>query len=179
MSWTKLNKQINANSLMAIDALSCRDYGVKLDYNFPFHKVKFTCQALAMLAQLNDYDQQMVAKDIEHICAHPNAKNSLKHSRNPLRRLWRTKYPFRNYHYLLEYIQKDNQINIEDILFDEQLNGPKSNFAAERTMLYQVDRQTSATYTKAMEKEELKTLEGAWNRAPTPTHQINTTKVTI
>ena len=42
MSWTKLNKQINANSLMAIDALSCRDYGVKLDYNFPFHKVKFT-----------------------------------------------------------------------------------------------------------------------------------------
>lgn len=74
MSWTKLNKSIDANSLMALDAHSCRDYGVKLAQNFPFQKVKFTCQALAMLAQLNDYDQQMVAKDIEHICAHPNAK---------------------------------------------------------------------------------------------------------
>ena len=99
MSWTKLNKSINAHSLMALDANSCRYYGVKLAQNFPFHKVKFTCQALAMLAQLNDYDQHMVVKDIEQICAHPNAKNSLKHSRNPLRRLWRTQYPFRNYHY--------------------------------------------------------------------------------
>lgn len=95
MYWTKLNKSINAHSLMALGVHTCRDYGVALAQNFPFHKVKFTCQALAMLAQLNDYNQHMVVIDIKQNCAHPNAKNSLKHSRNPLRRLWRTQYPFR------------------------------------------------------------------------------------
>jgi hypothetical protein len=174
MSWTKLNKSITPNSLMALDAHSCRDYGVKLTQNFPFHKVKFTCQALAMLAQLNDYDQQMVIKDIEQICAHPNAKNSLKHSRNPLRRLWRTKYPFRNYHFLLEYSQKDSQINIEEIFFDEQLSGVKSKFSAERTMLYEVKRESLATYNKAQKNTKIEKLKGAWNNTPEPTTQVNT-----
>jgi hypothetical protein len=27
MSWKKLNKKINAKSLMALDAQTCRDYG--------------------------------------------------------------------------------------------------------------------------------------------------------
>lgn len=179
MSWTKLNKNITPHSLMALDALTCRDYGVKLAQNFPFQKVKFTCQALAMLAQLNDYDQHMVVKDIEHICAHPNANNSLKHSRNPLRRLWRTKYPFRNYHYLLEYTQKNNQINIEDILFDKQLQGAKSTFAAERTMLYEVTRKTLATYDKAKDKEGIRELQGAWTNEPQATIQVNTAHAAV
>lgn len=179
MSWTKLNKQINANSLMALDANTCRDYGVKLAHNFPFHKVKFTCQALAMLAQLNDYDQHMVVKDIEQICAHPNANNSLKHSRNPLRRLWRTKYPFRNYHYLIQYDLKDNQINIGDILFDEQLQGAKNTFSAERTMLYEVTRETLATYDKAKDKEGIEELQSAWTNKPQATAQVNTAHAAV
>jgi len=132
-----------------------------------------------MLSQLNDYDQHMVEKDIEQICAHPNSKHSLKHSRNPLRRLWRTKYPFRNYHYLVEFSLKGNQINIEDVLFDRQLSGPKENFSAERTMLYHVDRETSATYDKAKDKDGLEELTGAWNRDPKPTVQINTTHAAV
>lgn len=174
MSWTKLNKNITPHSLMALDANTCRDYGVKLAQNFPFHKVKFTCQALAMLAQLNDYDQHMVVRDIGQICAHPNAKNSLKHSRNPLRRLWRTKYPFRNYHYLIKYDLQVNTINISDILFDKQLQGAKSTFAAERTMLYEVTRKTSATYNKAMDEEGIRELQGAWTNEPQATTQVNT-----
>lgn len=179
MSWTKLNKHITPHSLMALGAHSCRDYGVKLGNDFPFHKVKFTCQALAMMAQLNDFDQQMVEKEIKLICAHPNAKNSLKHSRNPLRRLWRTQYPFRNYHYLVEFSLKDNQINIEDVLFDEQLKGSKVNYSAERTMLYQVDRLTSATYDKAKDKDGIEELQGAWNRTPIPTAKVNTSHAAV
>lgn len=179
MSWTKLNKHISPQSLMVLDAYSCRDYGVKLGNNFPFHKVKFTCQALAMMAQLNDFDQQMVEKEIKLICAHPNAKNSLKHSRNPLRRLWRTQYPFRNYHYLVEFSLKDNQINIEDVLFDRQLSGPKDKLSAERTMLYQVDRLTSATYDKAKDKDGIEELQGAWNRVPIPTAKVNTSHAAV
>lgn len=174
MSWTKLNKKLNANSLMALDAQSCRDYGVKLSQNFPFHKVKFTCQSLAMLAQFNDYDQKMVEKDIQHICTHPNAKNSVKHSQNPFRRLWRTKYPFRTYHFLIVYEVRASIINIDDILFDEQLKGKKSNTSAERTMLYQVERQNNMAYKKAMDDKEMEKLKGAWSNTPEATTQVNT-----
>lgn len=174
MSWSKLNKTINANSVIPLDALSCRDFGVKLPADFPFNKVKFTCQALAMLSQLNDYDIKMVCADIKQICANPNAQNSIKHSRNPLRRLWRTKYPFRNYHFLIEYSLKNGFINVEDILFDKQLYGAKDTFSAERTMLYEVKRLSNHSYNKAMSSEEIRKIEGAWDEDAIPTSQINT-----
>jgi hypothetical protein len=174
MSWSKLNNTINANSVIPLDALSCRDFGVKLPADFPFSKVKFTCQALAMLSQLNDYDIKMVCADIKQICANPNAQNSIKHSRNPLRRLWRTKYPFRNYHFLIEYSLKNGFINLEDILFDKQLLGKKDTFSAERTMLYEVKRRSNHSYNKAMEENDLRKVQGAWDPVPTPTTRVNT-----
>ena len=174
MSWSKLNKTINAHSVIPLDALSCRDFGVNLPVNFPFNKAKFTCQALAMLSQLNDYDLKMVCADIIQICANPNAQNSIKHSRNPLRRLWRTQYPFRNYHFLIRYSLDSNFVSITDILFDKQLEGAKNNFAAERTMLYEVKRRSNDTYDKAMNDEGIKKVQGAWEPIPTPTTQIKT-----
>ena len=174
MSWSKLNKTINAHSVIPLDALNCRDFGVKFPVNFPFTKVKFTCQALAMLSQLNDYDLKMVSADIIQICANPNAQNSIKHSRNPLRRLWRTQYPFRNYHFLIRYSLDSNFVSITDILFDKQLEGAKNNFAAERTMLYEVKRRSNDTYDKAMNDEGIKKVQGAWEPIPTPTTQIKT-----
>ncbi|WP_426356831.1 hypothetical protein ACPUVO_10050 [Pseudocolwellia sp. HL-MZ19] len=179
MSWAKLDTHVNAHSLITVDGHSCKQYGVSLSQTFPFHKVNFTCQALAMLSQLNDFDQQMVEKEIKHICAHPNAKNSIKHSRNPLKRLWRTQYPFRNYHYLVEFSLNDNQIVIDDVLFDRKLVGPKDKFSAERTMLYQVDRLTSATYNKAEDKKGIEKLQGAWRRDPKATTQVNTTHAAV
>ncbi|WP_426370533.1 hypothetical protein [Pseudocolwellia sp. HL-MZ7] len=179
MSWAKLDTHINAHSLITVDSHSCKQYGVSLSQTFPFHKVNFTCQALAMLSQLNDFDQQMVEKEIKHICAHPNAKNSLKHSRNPLKRLWRTQYPFKNYHYLVRYDLDLNTINITDILFDKKLTGPKDKFSAERTMLYEVDRITSATYDKAKDLDGIEELKGAWERAPIPTTQVKTSHAAV
>lgn len=174
MSWSKLNKTINAHSVIPLDALSCRDFGVNLPVNFPFNKVKFTCQALAMLSQLNDYDLKMVSADIIQICANPNVTNSIKHSRNPLRRLWRTKYPFRNYHFLIRYSLESNFISITDVLFDRQLQGAKDIFSAERTMLYEVKRLSNHTYNKAMKREEIEEIQGAWDEDVTPTTRVNT-----
>ncbi|QLE84787.1 hypothetical protein FLM48_06630 [Shewanella sp. Scap07] len=179
MSWQKIDKRIGAHSLMALDAHTCLEYGVKLPANFPFNKVKFTCQALAMLAKLNDFDQQMVIKDIFSVYHHPNAPSSVKHSRNPFRRLWRTKYPFRTYHFLIRYEQASSGINIEDILFDKQLSGPKERFAAERTMLYEVKRTSIATYNKAMDKDGIEEIEGAWGNEPKPTARVNTAHAAV
>jgi hypothetical protein len=74
----------------------------------------------------------------------------------------------------LEYTYKDNQINIEEIFFDRQLSGPKTNFAAERSMLYQVNRKTMATYNKAQDKDKIGEIEGAWDDDPQPTAQVRT-----
>lgn len=138
------------------------------------HLVKLNLLTKHLLSQLNDYDLKMVCADIIKICADPNVNNSIKHSRNPLRRLWRTKYPFRNYHFLIQYMLTDGMINIDDILFDSQLHGAKSNFSAERTMLYEVKRRSSHTYDKAMNDDEIRKVQGAWERIPTPTTQIKT-----
>ncbi len=40
MSWQKLKTNISAHSLMALDAQTCRDYGVKVDRSFPFYRGK-------------------------------------------------------------------------------------------------------------------------------------------
>ena len=71
---------------------------------------------LLMLASLNDYDQQQVMKEIEYVTRYPSTTYSTKHSLNPFRRIYRTRYPFRSYHYLIEYRTAANgQVVIDEI----------------------------------------------------------------
>ncbi|UQN43687.1 hypothetical protein [Agarivorans sp. B2Z047] len=56
-----------------------------------------------MLASLNCYDQQQVMKEIYHITKNPKSASSVKHSRIPFTFLYRSRYPFKNYHYLIKY----------------------------------------------------------------------------
>lgn len=179
MSWNKLNGKIQAHSTIPLDANTCRDYGIILPPTFPFNKVQFTCQALAMLSRLNSYDMDMVVKEILQIYAQPNGQSVTKHSRNPLRRLWRNKYPFRNYHYLIDFELVNGNILIQDIYFDTQLHGPKAPFSAERTMLYEVKRETSAKYDKALDTEGINALLRAWDNDPRPVPNIRTSHAAV
>ena len=174
MSWNKLNNEIKAHSTIPLDFKTCKDYGVALPPSFPFSNVQFTCQALAMLSNLNSYDIDMVVKDILKIHAHPNSPSVTKHSRNPLRRLWRNKYPFRNYHYLIDFELVDGSILIQDIYFDTQLHGSKAPFSAERTMLYEIRRSSNARYDKALKENEVASLEEAWSGNPRPVPNVGT-----
>ncbi|SBS27470.1 hypothetical protein MSP8887_00655 [Marinomonas spartinae] len=174
MSWEKLSGEITADSIIPLDVKTCREYDVTLPSIFPFSRVKFTCQALAMLSRLNSYDMDMVVKDILKIYSNPYAPSVTKHSRNPLRRIWRNKYPFRSYHYLIQFEVVNGLIVIYDIFFDKQLHGAKDNFSAERSMLYEVKRKTSVGYDKALNKDDIRALENAWSRAPEPVSEIKT-----
>ncbi|QUX92664.1 hypothetical protein CYL31_15220 [Marinomonas sp. A3A] len=179
MSWNKLDGKIQANSTIPLDAQTCRDYGVTLPPTFPFNKVQFTCQALAMLSSLNSYDTDMVVKEILQIYAHPNGQSVTKHSRNPLRRLWRNKYPFRNYHYLIDFELVNGNILIQDIYFDTQLYGSKAPFSAERTMLYEVKRKSPAKYDKAKTEDDIRTLTRAWDDNPRPVPNVRTAHAAV
>ncbi|SBS31894.1 hypothetical protein MSP8886_02275 [Marinomonas spartinae] len=174
MTWSKISHSASAQDTITLNSKSVADYNVNLPSGFPFRKVQFTIQALAMLSQLNDFDAMMVAKEIIEISQHPNSPSSIKHSLNPFRRIRRTKYPFRNYHYLIEYLIKGQFLVIHDILFDEQLHGAKDRHSTERTMLYEVPRISSAKYQKAEDEEGLRDIQNAWSRDPKPTTQVNT-----
>lgn len=115
-----------------------------------------------MLASLNDYDQQQVMKEIDYVTRYPSSTYSTKLCLNPFRRIYRTRYPFRSDHYLLEY--KTNgagQVVIDDIYFDRNVLGTKSNIANECTTLCNVSRESIGNYTGPAPSDGIKTLSGA------------------
>ncbi|QUX90115.1 hypothetical protein CYL31_01305 [Marinomonas sp. A3A] len=174
MTWNKIPSTVSAQDTITLNSKSAASYNVNLPSSFPFNKAQFTVQALAMLSQLNDFDAMMVAKEIIEISHHPNSPSSIKHSLNPFRRIRRTKYPFRNYHYFVRYRVDGSNIIIEDIIFDEQLHGAKDRHSTERTMLYEVTRTSSAKYTGAVDDDGIEELKGAWSPNPKPTTQVRT-----
>jgi GTP cyclohydrolase II len=174
MTWNKILGTVSAQDTITLNDKSAASYNVNLPSSFPFNKAQFTVQALAMLSQLNDFDAMMVAKEIIQISEQPNSPSAIRHSLNPFRRIRRTKYPFKNYHYLITYSINDSNITINDIIFDRQLHGAKDRHAVERTMLYEVPRTGTAKYDKAMKREKLDELQTAWSRDPKPTTQVRT-----
>ncbi|MDB2387164.1 hypothetical protein N9W21_07445, partial [Shewanella sp.] len=179
MSWKQIQGKTTPHSTMQLDAQSCTEYGVRLPANFPFSKVLFTTSSLAMLSQLNDYDLQMVAKEIIKISVAPCSPSSIKHSRNPFKRIWRTTHPFRRYHYLITYSLKANHVIMNDILYDEQLFGSKDQHSAERTMLYEVKRIGPARYDGEKSEKELAAIQAAWSKKATPVPQIRTAHAAV
>ena len=139
--------------------------------------ILITHQALSMLRVQCGYDQRMVLKEIKLIMRNPNNPSSLKHSRNFLKRLYRTKTPFRNYHYLIEYITGSGVI-IEEILFDERLSVPSSPFSRERTMMYNVTQDGNSVYDGPKNKEQILELQNEW-QLPKATPYAQTQHITV
>lgn len=174
MSWIHTGKT-QAFNYTGLDKNMAQEHGIRLPAQYLVNKWQLTHQALLMLASLNDYDQQQVMKEIEYVTRYPSTTYSTKHSLNPFRRIYRTRYPFRCYHYLIEYRTAANgQVVIDDILFDQSLQGAKAgNAAAERTMLYQVKRKNPSNYTGPASQGDINSLQDAWDEGK-PVHQVIT-----
>ncbi|TOE88875.1 hypothetical protein CGJ33_24175, partial [Vibrio parahaemolyticus] len=93
------------------------------------------------------------------LSSNPSTPSVVRHKRNPLLRIFRTRYPFKNYHYLLTCILKDGKVIIHDIAFDRQLHG-KSVFkhSHQRTQMYHVKKETgkNGEYNGVQNNEEAK-----------------------
>lgn len=173
MSWIHTGKA-QAFNYTGLDKDMAQEHGIRLPAQYFVNKWQLTHQALLMLASLNDYDQQQVMKEIEYVTRYPSTTYSTKHSLNPFRRIYRTRYPFRCYHYLIEYRTAANgQVVIDEIFFDQTLTGQKSSNAAERTMLYLVGRDTNQRYDSAIDKDTLDALSSA-DIPVTATNQVRT-----
>lgn len=150
MSWIHTGKT-QAFNYTGLDKNLAQEHGIRLPSHYLNNRWQITHQALLMLASLNDYDQQQVMKEIDYITRYPSTTYSTKHSLNPFRRIYRTRYPFRSYHYLIQYqTTAAGLVVIDEILFDKALSGANvTNSCVERTMLYQVSRDASQRYDTA------------------------------
>ncbi|MPW27714.1 hypothetical protein F9L16_01695 [Agarivorans sp. B2Z047] len=144
-------------------------------------------QAVVMLASLNRYDQQQVMKEIYHITKNPKSASSVKHSRNPFTFLYRSRYPFRNYHYLIKYKQStDGEVVIEDILYDYLLHGrnqsQRKGFikpAWQRPMLYHVRNTKYRPYDSAKSEGEIDEFATHWVVDDDASHQVSTAHAAV
>ncbi|MEH8018942.1 hypothetical protein MN202_16995 [Rheinheimera muenzenbergensis] len=173
MSWIHTGKT-QAFNYTGLDKNLAQEHGIRLPAQYLVNKWQLTHQALLMLASLNDYDQQQVMKEIEYVTRYPSTTYSTKHSLNPFRRIYRTRYPFRSYHYLIEYRTAANgQVVIDEIFFDKTLAGEKTNTAAERTMLYHIGRDANQRYDQAKDERGIDAL-GLSVQNIEPTNQVRT-----
>jgi hypothetical protein len=135
---------------------------------------RFTHQALTMLAQLCDFDTRQVLHEIASLASNPNPPESVSDPCNFFRRLWRCKYPFRNYHYVIQFSRtSDSGILIEDVYFDENRTGLDIPKGLQRNLLYHVKSTAEDRYRDVKSKKEAQSLANAWGR-PEPTTSIQT-----
>lgn len=150
---------------------------------FNTKKINISRQALVMLSSLNEYDQKQVIKEIYFVSANPNAKSVVRHKRNPLLRIFRTTYPFKNYHYLITCVLKDGKVVIHDIAFDETLHGANvSVHSKQRTQMYHVQKKFGANgkYDGTQNVNEAEALMAEWDSAGSRfTQNINTLHATV
>ncbi len=157
---------------------------IKLDLSlFSQRKLTLSRQALLMLVSLNEYDQKQVIREMHFVTANPNAQSVVRHKRNPLLRIFRTTYPFKNYHYLLTCMLKEGKVVIHDIAFDEKLHGKEIKVhSRQRTQMYHVRKGNDqhGQYDGTQDKEATKLLMGEWESSKSSqTHHVKTLHVTV
>lgn len=173
MTWKHAGKT-KAFDLCTLDKELSQQHDIKLPTQCTLGKIKLTHQAVVMLASLNHYDQAQVIREMEFVTRNPTHPGSMKHSRNPFWWIYRTKYPFKQYHYLIEYkLNTNHDVVITDILFDKNLTGIQQSASAERTMLYEAQRGNSMSYDQPMTADDIRNLSSAWHQ-PKPVTQVRT-----
>ncbi|EKO3861529.1 hypothetical protein WMQ67_08680 [Vibrio harveyi] len=173
---------VNNRSAVELDQFLSRKITIPTSL-FSAKKINISRQALLMLASLNEYDQKQVVKEMYFVSANPSAKSVVRHKRNPLIRIFRSTYPFKNYHYLITCILKDGMVVIHDIAFDEKLHGRRiSTNSYQRTQMYHVKREQGkdGEYDGSQGNTAATALLSEWrhNRAK-QTHKVNTIHASV
>ena len=173
MTWKHTGKASAFNHI-GLDEATAQSYNLTYDpVDLKSTRILITQQALAMLANLNQFDQQKVIKEITFVCKNPNSCSSVKHSTLPFKRLFRSRDQFKSYHYLIDFkITADNQVVIHDIYFDVSATGPKPRASLERNMLYNVKRQ-GGRFTGAWDSDELQQNKDSWGLSGSGATQVS------
>ena len=137
-------------------------------------RAAFSDQAMAMLASLNDFDRRKVIEEILALIRNPSCGEAKRHWRNPLNRFIKSRYPFGQYHFLINYLVEDDyRILVREIFYDDDLTGMKTPFANERPMMYNVQRLSGMKYERPINVAESGALRLAWEVGD-PTSQVTT-----
>lgn len=147
-------------------------------------------QALDMLRTMPSYDQEQVLKEIQFINKHPNNASSIEHKRFFWWRLFRSRTPFRNYHYLIQYStnqkykgasewKQKSGVVIEQIFFDYGVVGANPKKSLERTLMYHVTQVAEGIqYDGVKTKDEIDLFEEQWDM-PRPVVAARTAHISV
>ncbi len=172
MTWMHAGKT-QGYDYTSLDHNLAREHGINTAH-IKNQNIQVSHQALLMLASLNMYDQQQVLKEMHFVVKNPNSASKNKPNANLLKRIYRTQYPFKNYHYLIEYkINSHNQVVIFDILFDRTLTGAHDKHSHERTMMYDVYQQGNNQYDGPKDQDQLRQIQNEWTLGQ-PVSQVKT-----
>ena len=126
-------------------------------------RVTFSDQAQAMLEVMNSFDIRKVLEEIIGLTYNPSPAGHKRHWRNAWLRFIKSRYPFPNYHYMIEYeVQSDGCIAVMEIFHDRDLYGSKELASEERNMLYNVKRGNGMRYDRPMEQSDIAQLRASW-----------------
>lgn len=169
MTWEILNKiptESNARDIVVLNKFSdfLKQFGINpkiLDKR----EVKITRQAILVIKAMTDFDRKNVIGDIYKIIDSPRKASLTSHRRNPFWRVARNVNPFRNYHFLILYrISDKGDVVIEEIMIDSKLHGSKLAPKQQRTLLYNVKKNTIARYDKEKSTEDdIESALQSWN----------------
>lgn len=179
MSWKHTGK-IKAFETVSLKGSIDKKYPIALP-RIKSRDIYLTHSALVMLSGLNDYDQKKVIEEMDHITRFPNDVSSTRHSRNPLKWIIRSKYPFRSYHYMIEYhTTADGKVVFDEIYFDKTLTGIQQNSRFERNLMYKVRKIGNKRYDEdlAKSKQGIDQLPSSWELG-FPQSQVNTEHVAV
>ncbi|WP_115719652.1 hypothetical protein [Gallaecimonas mangrovi] len=117
-------------------------------------KVVLTGQAATMLASLNEFDRSKVQDEILYLTYNPLPLDVCKHWNNPALRLIKSRYPFGQYHYLINYTEEPGgKIIVDDIFFDSELFGVRSSAVKERNMMYEIEQSKDSSVSGRFDEE--------------------------
>jgi len=145
-------------------------------------QVSFCQQALSMLQTLNDFDLKMILLDILHLAENPNQPLAQRNKYHCWQALWRSRYPFDRYHYMIQYLRDPAGagIVIEDVYLDSDLLKSQENSRDERNALYQVraskavnPKVAKSQYPGVRTREQAENIPSFW-QSPEPVTQVLT-----
>ncbi len=118
-----------------------------------------------------------MVEEIVSICKNPSAPDVSVQRKNAFQRLRRSQYPFKGYHYLVEFVIASSGIVINEVYFDKQLLGVKSGTPyLERNALYKVQRKGHMAFKKDNQDDKIvEKLIANWdNTEPVPVPRVET-----
>lgn len=125
--------------------------------------VQFSHQAYVSLSSFNDMDARMVLKDVIDLTFNPSPRGVKNHPRYPLARIVKSKYPFKGYHFNIDFeVTPSGQLEVKEIFIDFDRFTINMHKLDQPNMLYHVEQREPVQYNGPTTQSNIDKARGSW-----------------